>query len=117
MFILVSGIAFFVAWLVSLIVGASANDEPDMVWVYLYVGLPLAQTATFIVYRTTRNKQVIGGMILAGMAVFIAASSLATIDGPYMMFFFLLTTFNFVLYVIYERLQRIARSVEPYRSF
>jgi hypothetical protein len=74
MFTFISSIAFLFAWLIFIIIAGSANDELPLFSVYFMIGLPLAQAVTFTVYRTNRQKQMIGGAILAVMAVSLAAN-------------------------------------------
>lgn len=96
----ITGIGFLFAWLIFATIAISANDEPPLLWVYFVFGLPLAQATTFIVYHSYRQQQVVGGMILAIMAVSLTLNFITGISG-FALFFMVVSFASAILHMFY----------------
>jgi hypothetical protein len=88
------------------------NNEVPLFLVYFIIGLPLAQAATFTVYRSNRRKQMIGGAILAVMAVSLAVSYLTGIS-QFFIYFIIVSFASAIWQMFYDRVSKFLNSVEP----
>src|SRR5688500_4132745 len=98
--LLTTGLVFLFVWLIVLAISSLANDEPPVFSVYFVIGLPLAQATTFTIYRTNRQKQILGGAFLAVMAISVVLYFLAN-AGSFLTFFLVVSFASALLHTFY----------------